>query len=83
MSVAETCTYYASLVLPSSVGKAGRAERISQVLAALGLSHTTHTLVSMGVCSVEGQAGGRQQLAGLLLLHFMIRHSKIAVDPMS
>jgi len=64
MSVAETCTYYASLVLPSSVSKAGRAERISQVLAALGLSQTTHTLVGgylPGGLPLRGLSGGERK----------------------
>lgn len=45
MTVIETCTYYANLTLPRSWSKATRRERIKEVLAAMGLSHTLNTLV--------------------------------------
>jgi ABC-type multidrug transport system ATPase subunit len=46
MTVLETCSYYATLTLPRKLSKATRQERIREVLAAMGLSHTQQTLVS-------------------------------------
>ena len=45
MTVSETCTFYATLLLPNSTSKAQRQERIAEVLAAMGLAHTVDTLV--------------------------------------
>jgi ABC-type multidrug transport system ATPase subunit len=45
MTVRETTHYYASLLLPRSLGAAQRRDRIGQVLAAMGLAHTADTLV--------------------------------------
>jgi ABC-type multidrug transport system ATPase subunit len=47
MTVLETCSYYATLTLPRKLSKATRQERIREVLAAMGLSHTMQTLVSI------------------------------------
>eukprot|EP00879_Flechtneria_rotunda_P001281 GHRR01001430.1.p1 GENE.GHRR01001430.1~~GHRR01001430.1.p1 ORF type:complete len:214 (+),score=57.94 GHRR01001430.1:477-1118(+) len=46
MTVHETCSYYAALLLPRSWSGSQRRERIREVLAAMGLSHTNDTLVS-------------------------------------
>lgn len=46
MTVHETLTFYATLQLPDSNTKHQRQERIAEVLAAMGLSHTVDTLVS-------------------------------------
>jgi ABC-type multidrug transport system ATPase subunit len=48
MTVQETLTFYATLQLPDSNTKGQRLERVAEVLAAMGLSHTVNTLV--GVC---------------------------------
>lgn len=45
MTVHETMQFYATLQLPNKTGKADRESRIVEVLAAMGLSHTTDTLV--------------------------------------
>jgi ABC-type multidrug transport system ATPase subunit len=45
MNVAETCAFYATVLLPRGTSKAARRERTTEVLAAMGLSHTTNTLV--------------------------------------
>jgi ABC-type multidrug transport system ATPase subunit len=50
MTVHETLTFYATLQLPDSNTKAQRQERIAEVLAAMGLSHTVDTLVSRHCC---------------------------------
>lgn len=64
MTVAETAAYYAALTLPRSWGAARRQERVAAVLAALGLTHTTGTLVSRGGGGVvawgRGQGGLRR-----------------------
>lgn len=52
MTVQETLTFYATLQLPDSNSRAQRQERIAEVLAAMGLSHTVDTLVSCAVLSV-------------------------------
>lgn len=49
MTVLETCNYYATLTLPRKLNKATRQERIKEVLAAMGLSHTVNTLVRSSV----------------------------------
>ncbi len=46
MTVYETCSYYATLLLPRGYSSAVRRERMEEVLAAMGLSHTMGTLVS-------------------------------------
>jgi len=45
MTVSETCNFYATMLLPNTTSKAQRQERITEVLAAMGLSHTVDTLV--------------------------------------
>jgi hypothetical protein len=45
MTVQEMLTFYATLQLPDSNTKHQRQERIAEVLAAMGLSHTVDTLV--------------------------------------
>lgn len=45
MTVSETCSFYATMLLPNTTTKAQRQERITEVLAAMGLSHTVDTLV--------------------------------------
>ena len=45
MTVRETAAFYAALLLPGSWGAPARRERVAQVLAAMGLSHTEDTLV--------------------------------------
>jgi ABC-type multidrug transport system ATPase subunit len=63
MTVQETLTFYATLQLPDSNSKAQRLERVAEVLAAMGLSHTVHTLVGAWawLCfgSVKGEGGVR------------------------
>ena len=45
MTVSETAAFYAALTLPGSWRAPARRERVAQVLAAMGLSHTEDTLV--------------------------------------
>ena len=45
MTVSETAGFYASLLLPRNWGIAARRNRVTQVLAAMGLGHTADTLV--------------------------------------
>lgn len=45
MTTEETLTFFAALMLPAHMGGADKAARVKEVLAALGLSHTAHTLV--------------------------------------
>lgn len=45
MTVLETCSYFATLTLPRKWTKHTRKDRITEVLAAMGLSHTLNTLV--------------------------------------
>jgi len=47
MTVSETCNFYATMLLPKTTSKAQRNERIAEVLAAMGLSHTVNTLVRL------------------------------------
>ncbi|WIA12817.1 hypothetical protein OEZ85_006447 [Tetradesmus obliquus] len=64
MTVLETCSYYATLTLPRKLGKATRQERIKEVLAAMGLSHTTGTLVGgtlPGGIILRGLSGGERK----------------------
>ena len=49
MTVQETCAFYATVLLPKGTTRATKLERIAEVLAAMGLSHTTETLVSLFV----------------------------------
>ena len=45
MSVGETCAMYAALTLPRGTPRAHAAQRITEVLQAVGLSHVRDTLV--------------------------------------
>ncbi len=45
MTTEETLAFFAALILPAHMGSADKAARVKEVLAALGLSHTAHTLV--------------------------------------
>eukprot|EP00882_Tetradesmus_deserticola_P028957 GHRQ01032306.1.p1 GENE.GHRQ01032306.1~~GHRQ01032306.1.p1 ORF type:complete len:110 (-),score=58.27 GHRQ01032306.1:395-724(-) len=46
MTTKETLTFYASVILPSSWAASKKAERVVEVLDAVGLGHTHKTLVS-------------------------------------
>ncbi|KAF8067234.1 ctr9 [Scenedesmus sp. PABB004] len=64
MTVSETCGYYATLTLPRGMAKAARRARIGEVLAAMGLSHTTDTLVGgtlPGGIVLRGLSGGERK----------------------
>jgi hypothetical protein len=45
MTTEETLAFFAALMLPARMSGADKAARVKEVLAALGLSHTAHTLV--------------------------------------
>lgn len=47
MSSAETLTFYAGVTLGSNWTRATWAQRVDEVLAAVGLKHAAHTLVSI------------------------------------
>jgi ABC-type multidrug transport system ATPase subunit len=64
MTVIETCHYYATLTLPRHWSKATVKERIKEVLAAMGLSHTLNTLVGgtlPGGIILRGLSGGERK----------------------
>jgi ATP-binding cassette subfamily G (WHITE) protein 2 len=67
MTVRETASFYASLSLPGSWTSSAQRERVTQVLAAMGLSHTEDTLVGgplPGGIQLRGLSGGeRKRLA--------------------
>ncbi|GBF87651.1 ABC transporter G family [Raphidocelis subcapitata] len=64
MTVHETASYYAALLLPRSWVPAQRRERVGLVLAAMGLSHTENTLVGgmlPGGIMLRGLSGGERK----------------------
>eukprot|EP00878_Enallax_costatus_P000100 GHUV01000134.1.p1 GENE.GHUV01000134.1~~GHUV01000134.1.p1 ORF type:complete len:870 (+),score=236.10 GHUV01000134.1:1054-3663(+) len=64
MTVLETCSYYATLTLPRKWNKNTRKDRIREVLAAMGLSHTLNTLVGgtlPGGIILRGLSGGERK----------------------
>ncbi|KAI8467922.1 MAG: hypothetical protein J3K34DRAFT_523385 [Monoraphidium minutum] len=64
MTVGETAHYYGSLLLPNHWGGPARRERVRQVLAAMGLSHTADTLVGgtlPGGILLRGLSGGERK----------------------
>lgn len=64
MTVAETCALHAALTLPRGTPAAQTAERISEVLAAMGMLHASDTLVGGvlpgGLC-LRGLSGGERK----------------------
>ena len=64
MTVRETADYHAALLLPGRWGRAARNARVSQVLAAMGLSHAGDTLVGgllPGGITLRGVSGGERK----------------------
>ena len=67
MTTKETLTFYSNMVIPSSWTSKRRQERVEEVLAAMGLSQSYHTLVGgtlPGGLMLRGLSGGeRKRLA--------------------
>lgn len=52
MTVRETASFYAALLLPGSWAPSARRERVALVLSVMGLSLTEDTLVSVARCAL-------------------------------
>eukprot|EP00877_Chromochloris_zofingiensis_P013185 jgi/Chrzof1/811/Cz01g29200.t1 len=68
MTVAETCMYYGTLVLPQKWNGRMRMDRINEVLTAMGLKHTENTLVGgplPGGIQLRGLSGGERRRLGI------------------
>jgi ABC-type multidrug transport system ATPase subunit len=67
MTTKETLTFYSNMVIPSNWTAKRRQERVEEVLAAMGLAHSHHTLVGgtlPGGLMLRGLSGGeRKRLA--------------------
>ncbi|KAF8066171.1 abcG22 [Scenedesmus sp. PABB004] len=64
MTTAETLRFYARVILPATWPTARRAERLSEVLDAVGLGHAQHTLVGgtlPGGLMMRGLSGGERK----------------------
>jgi hypothetical protein len=66
MTTEETLAFFAALILPAHMGSADKAARVKEVLAALGLSHTAHTLV--GAAAAACWSACRQGCMGAWLM---------------
>jgi ABC-type multidrug transport system fused ATPase/permease subunit len=64
MTTAETMRFYAAIILPDEMGRAGRLRRVEEVLAALGLGNHHKTLVGgtlPGGLMLRGLSGGERK----------------------
>jgi ATP-binding cassette subfamily G (WHITE) protein 2 len=64
MTTIETMRFYAAIILPDSMGRAGRLQRVEEVLAAVGLGTHHKTLVGgvlPGGLMLRGLSGGERK----------------------
>jgi ATP-binding cassette subfamily G (WHITE) protein 2 len=94
MTAQETLAFFADMVLPAAMSAAQKAARVQEVLAALGLSHTAHTLVGgqlPGGLLLRGLSGGERKrlsiAAGIIATPSVVRRRPARppslLDPLS